>query len=142
MRLMVNRTYHSATSTLGELLTAAGARFCYTLEPLPNRPEHPCIPAGTYPLTLEPTNNPRLWTPYDDRFLPHLWEVPGRDGIELHAGNHSTDTEGCVILGFSQQADSVASSRDAVKALVDLLRAAGVDDHRAVVADPVPDGRV
>lgn len=109
--------------------------FCYTLEPRTDRPEHPAIPAGTYGLTLEPTHNPRLWAPYPDRHLPHLWDVPGRTGIEIHAGNRAGDTEGCVVLGFDRQADGVSRSRDAVRGLIDRLRQAG-GPYEITVTDP------
>jgi hypothetical protein len=135
MIFTLKRLVLAPTSLLGEIWTPTG-KFCYSLEPRADRAEHPCIPAGAYSVTVEPTHNPRLWTPYPDRCLPHIW-VPGRPGIEMHAGNHSTDTEGCVIVGFTQQADSVASSRDAVRALIDLLVHSGPHDaaHRIVVQD-------
>lgn len=120
MNLTLKRTKLAPTSLLGELYIDT-TRWCYTLEPLPTRAEHPAIPGGFYALDVSPTHNDRLWTPYADRCLPRLHAVPGREGILIHAGNHSTDTLGCIILGFTQQADSVASSRDAVKALIDLL---------------------
>jgi len=111
--------------------------FCYTLEPRADRAEHPAIPAGTYGLTVEPTHNKRLWSPYPDRHLPHIWDVPGRDGIEMHAGNHSGDTEGCIIVGFGRAPDEVSRSRDALKALVDRLRQVG-GPYQITVSDPKP----
>lgn len=136
MIITVKRTILAPTSLLGEVWTPS-VRFCYTLEPRPDRPAHPAIPAGDYPLVVAPTGNARLWTPYPDRCLPRIFEVPGRDGIEMHAGNHSTDTEGCILVGFTQQADSIASARDALKALIDLLVHSGPHDadHRVRVLD-------
>ena len=137
MLLTVQRHTLAPTAMLGDLLVE-GARFCYTLEPRPDRPQHPAIPAGEYRLTVEPTHNPALWTPYGDRCLPHLWGVPGREGIEMHAGNHATDTEGCLLVGFTQQAESIASSRDALRALIDLLVHGGPHgaQHQIRVLDP------
>jgi len=108
--------------------------FCYTLEPRADRPEYPAIPAGTYGLTVEPTHNKRLWAPYKDRHLPHLWGVPGRTGIEVHAGNTAADTEGCIVLGFDRREDGVSRSRDAVRELVDRLRQDG-GPHEITVAE-------
>ena len=130
--IMLQRTHLGPTSTLGRLSSPAGP-FCYTLEPHPDRPAHPgypCIPPGTYALTVEATHNQRLWAPgeaygFPERWLPHVWGVPGRTGIEMHAGNHAVDTEGCIIVGFTQQEDSVASSRDALVALMRLLGGGG-----------------
>jgi hypothetical protein len=111
--------------------------FCYTLEPRADRAEHPAIPAGTYRVTVEPTHNSKLWTPYPDRHLPRVHDVPGRTGIVLHAGNTAADTEGCVVLGFDRRADGVFRSRDAVKALVDRLLQGG-GPYEITVLDPKP----
>lgn len=143
MNLTLKRTLLGPTSLLGELYDDREVRFCYTLEPRPDRSEHPAIPAGRYPMTVTPTGNARLWTPYHDRCLPHIWNVPGRDGIEIHAGNHSDDTLGCVIVGFLQQKDAVASSRDALTALINLLVHSGPhdQDHQITVSDIVQAGK-
>lgn len=133
MRLKLLRTHTGPTSVLGRLV--APTFQCFTLEPLPTA-EHPCIPPGVYVVTVEPTHNPRLWTPDERRLLPHLWGVPGRDGIEMHAGNHATDTLGCIIVGFGQEDDAVNRSRDALTALLVAMINAGEPHSIEILADP------
>lgn len=77
-------------------LSLNGSAFCFTLE----RPDvsvdptnpHPCIPAGTYKILLQ-------YSPHFGRTMPHLQDVPGREGILLHFGNYVSDSEGCILVG-------------------------------------------
>lgn len=62
--------------------------LCFALE----APKPTAIPEGTYKLAWE--MSPRLGV-----FTPRLLDVPGRDGILIHAGNLITDTEGCILVG-------------------------------------------
>lgn len=104
---------------------------CVTLERPLGDPEHPAILYGRYPLTLRPTYNRRLWTPSDaglllqlgQRILPHIEEVPGRLGIEVHAGNGVQDTIGCVIVALMRApvVNVVYESRRALIALMTKL---------------------
>ena len=114
------------------------ARECYTLERAIGDQEFPAISYGRYPLTLRQTYNRDLWCPFgfatdgnqvapDDpryRILPHLENVPGHTGIEMHAGNVVKNTKGCVICGFQRSGllNEVYESRRAVFALVEKLR--------------------
>lgn len=146
MRLALARSALGRTATFGALQVPGppgSGPFCWTLERLPTEAKWPCIPAGTYELTVELCFNSRLWTPYPDRELPRLHAVPGRTGVLLHAGNTSKDTEGCIILGYEVSptfpGESVGRSRAAVKALVDLLRSSA-RPHSLVVVDPAPVG--
>lgn len=135
MRLNIKRETATALSTPGQYYINGGW-FSYTLERSPNDPDHPCIPAGEYPMTLEPTHNPHLWTPYGGptdgkqvdsscplyRCLPRINNVPNRTGILDHAGNKALDSIGCVLHGYQRvDADHIAQSRAAVKALVDKM---------------------
>lgn len=89
MELQLVREYHP-DGTNGELLLD-GARVCYTIE-LPwknNQRQVSCIPEGKYSLR-------RRYTP---RFGWHLWveNVPGRDGILIHAANDALrEIKGCI----------------------------------------------
>ena len=50
------------------------------------------IPYGTYEIKW--TYSPRF-----KKYTPQLMNVPSFEGIRIHAGNTSADTEGCLILG-------------------------------------------
>lgn len=67
--------------------------LCFTLEP-PFQPKNGAIPEGSYVMTWE--QSPRL-----GHYTPRLNNVPGREGILIHAGNVPADTEGCILVGSS-----------------------------------------
>ena len=56
-----------------------------------NKKDQSCIPEGVYDLEV-----------YDSakfgRCL-HVLDVPGRDGVLIHAGNYTRDTHGCILPG-------------------------------------------
>lgn len=63
------------------------------------------IPAGTYEIELRQSA----------RFGPDtmtLLDVPGYEYIRIHAGNVSTDTEGCLLPGMRNSLVTVGHSRD------------------------------
>ncbi len=68
------------------------------------------IPAGEYRITLEssPKLGPNTLTVND---------VPGFDGVRMHAGNTVEDTEGCPLLGMAIDAHGIVggTSGPAVK---------------------------
>jgi len=80
----------------------------YSLE-LPwkeNQPEISCIPEGEYPCIL-------AWSARFDRFMPHLVNVPNRSEIEIHAGNSTADTRGCILIGTISVPSGIYNSRKA-----------------------------
>lgn len=102
--------------------------FCVTLEDGPAKlggEGKGCIPAGRYRLDL--TVSPRaqrggLWTPWDDFMLPLVVNVPGFEGVRIHAGNRASDTEGCILVGRTRTVDAITDSRRALIALKELLQ--------------------
>lgn len=75
------------------------------------------IPTGTYVIDM---NN------YSSKFgkksfyvelcggkLPLLVDVPGFNGIRIHAGNTNKDTLGCILPGYNKAVGKVLSSRAA-----------------------------
>ena len=65
--------------------------LCFTLEP-PFEREHPAIPNGEYDLEWSYSRSLK-------RKTPRLLNVPGREGILIHAGNVIDDTQGCILVG-------------------------------------------
>lgn len=101
---------------------------CFTLEDvireLPGRPVSEwkipgdtAIPAGRYRIVR--TRSPRF-----GKVLPLLEQVPGFEGIRIHAGNRSQDTEGCILPGRVRGTGMVMESRLAFEALDQKIRRA------------------
>ncbi len=118
MRLTVARATGTELSTPG-LLDIDGVFRCYTLEPRIDRSRGKpfAIPAGIYEVRLLPS-------PKFECVTPHLLNVPGFSGIEIHWGNYPSDTEGCTLVGETRQQDFVGNSRQAFGRLMEKLAAA------------------
>lgn len=73
------------------------------------------IPTGKYTITLD-TISPRfssssLYKSIDGK-LPRLLNVPGFEGILIHIGNTSKDTDGCILVGYNKIKGQVLNSKD------------------------------
>lgn len=108
-----------AGATLGTLYIN-GVWECWTLEDEIQAVKvagTTCIPAGTYIVQITPSQR-------FHRLMPQLIDVPGFEGIRIHAGNVTTDTNGCILVGQQRGVDMVLRSRLAFNALYDKLRSA------------------
>ncbi len=106
MKLELIRKEFTDRSTIGDLLID-GKRFCYTLEDVFREKKifgETCIPYGTYEVI---TN----WSNRFKKIMPLLLNVPGFEGIRIHAGNDAEDTEGCILLGYKKEKDFVGQSK-------------------------------
>lgn len=133
MELMVTRGAAgrplSEKSSIGQL-DVDGRPQCLTLEDRTRAPDAPkvfgetAIPLGRYPVTIE--RSPRFSELAGrDVFLPRLHNVPGYDGVLIHAGNKPEDTEGCILVGRTLGGDDeILESRMALAALQPLIQAA------------------
>jgi Family of unknown function (DUF5675) len=90
------------------------------------------IPAGVYKVTLE----------HSARFGPDtitLHGVPGYKYIRGHAGNKSTDTEGCLLFGLRNSDNTIRDSRITlakVKVMVARALARGESVEFEILAAP------
>lgn len=75
------------------------------------------IPYGTYEIKW--TYSPRF-----KKYTPQLMNVPSFEGIRIHAGNTSADTEGCLILGKNKQVGKVLNSRDTINKFYPIINEA------------------
>jgi len=131
MELLVNRTTRTANSTIGDF-SINGAFFSYCLEPTDRGltsamtlaqiaaikvMDETCIPTGTYNVTSYDS-------PKQGRTVPLLEDVPGFADIEIHVGNYPRDTDGCLLLGATQDVDFVGNSAVTVQAFYDQFFAA------------------
>ena len=122
MKLILTRIARKAEYTIGRLEDENGKKLCDTLEPIWRNydggelkiPKKSAIPEGTY----------RVVTTYSLRFrkyLPLLVGVPGFEGVRIHAGNTSRDTEGCILVGQNLQVGKVLWSRITLEKLMKLI---------------------
>lgn len=129
MEIEVIRKKFNDNCTLGELLVD-GLFFCYTLEDVDrdlmqsDTPEYikkikvngqAAIPYGRYEVSITFSN--RFHKP-----LPLIMAVPGFEGIRIHSGNKSTDTEGCLLVGEVMKEDEIQDSRKAFRKLFTLIQ--------------------
>lgn len=75
------------------------------------------IPYGTYEIKW--TYSPRF-----KKYTPQLTSVPSFEGIRVHAGNTSADTEGCLILGENKQVGKVLNSRATINKFYPIIKEA------------------
>lgn len=75
------------------------------------------IPYGTYEIKW--TYSPRF-----KKYTPQLMNVPSFEGIRIHSGNTSADTEGCLILGKNKQVGKVLNSRDTINKFYPIIKEA------------------
>ena len=122
MELILTRIARKAEYTIGRLEDENGKKLCDTIEPIWRNydggelkiPKKSAIPEGTY----------RVVTTYSLRFrkyLPLLVGVPGFEGVRIHAGNTSRDTEGCILVGQNLQVGKVLWSRITLEKLMKLI---------------------
>ena len=120
MKLWLQRIDLAHDYTIGQLFVN-GAYECWTLEDAvrsgPKVPGETAIPAGVYRVVID--QSARF-----GRAMPHVLDVPGFEGIRIHAGNTVRDTHGCPLLGCERVGAHLARSRVAFDAFMSKLQAA------------------
>ena len=122
MKLVLIRHARRADYTIGRLEDENGKKICDTLEPIWRNydggemkiPRKSAIPEGTYRVVV--TKSRRF-----QKYLPLLVGVPGFEGVRIHAGNTSRDTEGCILVGQNIQVGKVLWSRITLEKLMKLI---------------------
>ena len=122
MKLVLTRHARRADYTIGRLEDENGMKVCDTLEPTWRDykggelkiPRKSAIPEGTYRVVV--TKSRRF-----QKYLPLLVGVPGFEGVRIHAGNTSRDTEGCILVGHNLQVGKVLWSRITLEKLMKLI---------------------
>lgn len=126
---LIRETY-TDNSTIGKLLIN-GIHHCYTLEDAVREKKIKnvtAIPAGTYEVILN----------YSNRFkqiMPLLLNVPNFQGVRIHWGNYSTDTEGCILVGTTKAVDFIGNSRVQYNRLMQSLKS-----HKGKIYITIEDG--
>lgn len=122
MKLVLIRHARRADYTIGRLEDENGKKICDTLEPIWRNydggemkiPRKSAIPEGSYRVVV--TKSRRF-----QKYLPLLVGVPGFEGVRIHAGNTSRDTEGCILVGQNLQVGKVLWSRITLEKLMKLI---------------------
>ena len=122
MELILTRIARKAEYTIGRLEDENGKKLCDTLEPIWRNydggemkiPKKSAIPEGSYRVVV--TKSRRF-----QKYLPLLVGVPGFEGVRIHAGNTSRDTEGCILVGQNLQVGKVLWSRITLEKLMKLI---------------------
>ena len=122
MELILTRIARKAEYTIGRLEDENGKKLCDTLEPTWRDyrggelkiPKKSAIPEGSYRVVV--TKSRRF-----QKYLPLLVGVPGFEGVRIHAGNTSRDTEGCILVGQNLQVGKVLWSRITLEKLMKLI---------------------
>lgn len=130
MKLTLKRIALRSTYTIGKLYVD-DEYFCDTLEDTVRDTNKSgkfdngeqkikgktAIPYGTYEIKW--TYSPRF-----KKYTPQLMNVPSFEGIRVHAGNTSADTEGCLILGENKQVGRVLNSRATINKFYPIIKKA------------------
>lgn len=120
MLISLIRRWMTPDSTIGEVYVDDQFE-CYSLEDAIREgakvPGKTAIPEGSYKVII--TYSPRF-----HKEMPILLYVPGFEGIRIHTGNVSEDTEGCILVGQTKGENWIGRSRLAYKALEAKIRTA------------------
>jgi hypothetical protein len=100
MNILIQREILTPIFTAGKFFIDGNLECC-TLEdtvrePGIKIPKKTAIPAGKYRLVCD-------FSSRFQRMMPHILNVPGFEGIRIHAGNTEEDTEGCILVGRERQ---------------------------------------
>lgn len=141
MELTLKRIARRETYTIGHLYID-GVYFCDTIEDtdrglrqsLPesvNRSKKrfgaTAIPTGRYQVTLgvkSPKFSKKKQYDFCGGYLPRLINVPAFEGVLIHIGNTTKDTDGCLLVGRNTKVGKVLDSGVTFRALYERLKAA------------------
>lgn len=118
MQLKLHRKIFTDDSTIGELFID-DVFFCYTLEDKvrPVKIKNiTAISSGTYDVIINFSNR-------FQKYMPLLLNVPNYEGVRIHSGNKSADTEGCILVGGTKTTDFIGNSRVTFSKLMTKLKA-------------------
>lgn len=133
MDLILDRDPSTEVCMTGNLFVAGMPDiFCHTLEDAKCESKVPgktAIPAGRYEIKLRPFGESHLDARYrelfGDTYIGQLWlqDVPGFEFIYIHCGNDDGDTEGCILVGLTDEkgVDFIGHSREAYRKLYPLV---------------------
>lgn len=131
MELKLVRNRKTDLSTIGELFIN-NVFECFVLEDRDRgltsiTPRNQIKQLKVFSKTAIPYGRYEVIISFSNRFkkrLPLLLNVPGFEGIRIHAGNAPNHTEGCLLPGLSFSSNFVSNSRKAFKSLFEKIEKA------------------
>lgn len=122
MELKLEREEYTSKSTIGRLFVN-GLYECHTLEDKDRMLEAngtkikgiTAIPRGRYEVIINYSNR-------FQQYMPLLLNVPQFEGVRIHSGNTSENTEGCILVGNTKDKDFIGESRLAYQNLMKKLK--------------------
>jgi hypothetical protein len=120
MELKLIRETKTSDSTIGKLYINE-IYHCYTLEDKEREVKVQnvtAIPKGKYEVIVN----------FSNRFqqqMPLLLNVPNFEGVRIHWGNYSKDTEGCILLGTTKAVNMIGNSRTAYAKFISIINKVG-----------------
>lgn len=117
MELKLIRETFTEDSTIGKLYVN-GAFHCFTLEDKVRDVKIKSITAiskGKYEVAITFSNR-------FQQLMPLLLNVPNFEGVRIHWGNYSKDTDGCILVGTTKGVNMIGNSRTAYTKLLTLLK--------------------
>ncbi len=138
LKIRVERDVKTDSFTLGKMYIN-DVFLCYTLE-LPfrngaNIRKTTAILPGTYGIDMDTVSPTYASRGAKSQYLncgnkvPRLVGVPGRDGVLIHIGNYTSNTDGCILVGTYRNTSTgtVSNSVTAFWQMYDIL----ADAHNA-----------
>lgn len=137
MEITVTRSESRKGATIGQM-RIDGVHLCFTLEDevreVKGTPVESWKVAGT---TAIPRGRYQVIVNESSRFgriMPLLVNVPGFSGVRIHSGNTAADTEGCILVGLSTQANLVLQSKAAFEQFFKQLQAAILNGEKVYIS--------
>jgi hypothetical protein len=121
---VLTRAQCDPTVTIGELMIG-GHHICWVCEdPVREIEGQPVSDWKIKGETAIPRGRYRVQRTLSARFghtTPQLMDVPGFEGIRIHPGNTTADTEGCLLPGLERRSDGVGASQLAYREVLKWL---------------------
>jgi hypothetical protein len=117
MELKLIRDTFTEDSTIGKLYID-GVYFSETLEDKVREVKIKsitAIPYGRYEVIINFSNRFQMQ-------MPLLISVPDYEGVRIHWGNYSKDTDGCILLGTTRAKDFIGNSKTAFAKFMTVLK--------------------
>ena len=129
IELPLKRIARKPDYTIGRLFVN-GTFFCNTLEDTDRGldasmdlttlkrlkvPGKTAIPTGTYKITMN-HKSPKFskkdyYRNFCDGYMPRLQAIPCFEGVLIHRGNETDDTEGCLLVGENTEPGKLSNSK-------------------------------